>query len=96
MTATEIYTDSFGNVLAPIDYEWGYEGLTLSVGPMSEKQEALYREIIDGIDHRYVYDSDILTMVLEEAKDYFNGTISSKEAAAKIQERVTVYMEDYK
>lgn len=95
-TITETCTDDFGNVMVPISYEWGYEEIQLQVGPLNEQQVALYREMVQSADHRYVYDSDVITMVQEEAEDYFKGQISAEEACENMQERISVYMEDYR
>lgn len=94
-TAKEEYVDEFGNKILPLSYEWGYEELEIDVKPLSAKQEALYRDTIYQMDHRYVYDYDMVTMVSEEVEPYFAGDISAEEAAANLQERVSVYMEDY-
>jgi len=95
-TATEAYTDDFGNEILPVSYEWGYEDIMMQMSPLSEQQAQLYRDAVMQTDHRYVYDSDVITMVTEEAQPYFDGQISAEEAAANIQERVSTYMEDYK
>lgn len=95
-TTTESYTDEFGNTIAPMSYEWGYDELEIDVEPMSGEQEALYRKTVQNMDHKYVYDYDVITIVTEEAEPYFDGDISAQEAAANIQKRVSVYMEDYK
>lgn len=96
ITATEPYTDDFGHEIKPISYEWGYEDVFLQVGPLEDKLEELYRKTAKQADRRYVYDSDVMKMVQEEAKDYFDGEMSVKEAAENIQKRVSVYMDDYK
>ena len=94
-TAKEEYVDEFGNKISPLSYEWGYEELEIEVRPLDSRQEALYRDAIYQMDHKYVYDYDIVTMVSEEAEPFFSGDISLEEAAANIQRRVSVYMEDY-
>lgn len=95
-TTTETYTDDFGNQIAPISYEWYYEEMEIQVKPLNREQEALYREIVLGTDHKYVYDADVNRIVLEEAEPYFDGDITSREAAEKIQKRVSEYMADYR
>lgn len=95
-TATEAYTDDFGNKIAPISYEWYYEETEMQVKPLSKEQEALYRESVSGMDHKCVYDPDVNRIVLEEAEPYFDGDITSQEAAEKIQKRVSEYMADYR
>ena len=94
-TAKEDYVDEFGNKISPLSYEWGYGELEIEVTPLSAEQKSLYRDSILGMDHKYVYDHDMVTMVSEEAEPYFAGDISAEEAAVNIQERVSVYMEDY-
>ncbi|MBQ8528044.1 MAG: hypothetical protein IJ429_06175 [Lachnospiraceae bacterium] len=95
-SATEAYTDAFGNEMNPISHEWGYEDIQLKFEPLNEKRTAFYRRAIEALDHRYVYDSDVIMMVQEEAEGYFKGEISAAQAAANTQERVSVYMEDYR
>ena len=95
-TATEPYTDDFGNDITPVSYEWGYEELTLQVSPLTEKQMSVFTDAVERVDHKYVYDSDIMTIITEETEGYFEGEISAKQAADQIQKRVSVYMEDYR
>ncbi len=94
-TATEAYTDILGNEITPIRAEWGYEELEIDMKPLSGQQETLFREIVQSLDHKYVYDYDVISMVTEEAEPYFEGDMTAKEAAANIQKRVSVYMADY-
>ena len=95
-TATEPYTDDFGNDITPVSYEWGYEELTMQVSPLTEKQMSVFTDAVERVDHKYVYDSDIMTIITEETEGYFEGEISAKQAADQIQKRVSVYMEDYR
>lgn len=67
----------------------------MAADSVTEEQAELFEETIAGIDHRFMYDSDINAMVLEEADPYFNGQISVEEAAFEIQTRVTEYMKKY-
>lgn len=62
---------------------------------VTEEQTGLFEDVIAGIDHRYMYDSDIDAIVLEEADPYFNGQIPAEEAAFEIQTRVMEYMKKY-
>lgn len=95
-TATEEYTDEFGNQITPISYEWANEEIVMEVKALDKEQEALYRDIVQRIDHQYVYDMDVQDIVSQETMPYFRGEISAEEAAANIQERVLVYMQDFK
>ncbi len=95
-TTKEEYTDAFGNRILPISYEWANEEVVMKVGPLDREGEALYRKVLQNIDRQYVYDTDIADILCEEADPYFNGDISAKETAVNIQNRVSVYMEDYK
>ncbi len=95
-TAAEPYTDDFGNEITPLSYEWGYEELTLQVSPLTDKQMTVFTDAVERIDHKYVYDSDIMTIISEETADYFSGKISAEQTADNIQKRVSVYMEDYR
>lgn len=78
-----------------MSYEWGYEEAEIEVKPMNEKEKAIYLELIQNMDRKYVYDYDIMTIVTEEAEPYFEGNITAQDAAANIQKRVSVYMADY-
>lgn len=95
-TTDESYTDEFGNEILPMSYEWGHEDVEIDVEPLNDEQEAIYREVVCNMDHKYVYDYDLIQIVLEEAEPYFEGEISAREAADNIQNRVSVYMEDYR
>ncbi len=94
-TATEAYTDDFGNEIKPLNQEWGYDDVQVKIQPLNKSQEDLLRKAIADMDHKYMYDSDIIGVVLEEAQGYFEGDFSAEEVSKTIQERVTVYMDDF-
>nr|MBQ8251845.1 hypothetical protein [Lachnospiraceae bacterium] len=95
-TSTEPYTDDFGNEITPLSYEWEFEGVVQNVSPLTEKQMKVFVDAVERMDHKYVYDEDIMTMISEETADYFNGKKSAQQAAADVQKRVSVYMEDFR
>lgn len=58
------------------------------------EQFAQIQEIINAADHYMNYDPKIVRMIEEEAKPFFNGQKTAKEAAKLIQNRATTYLNE--
>ena len=93
-SATEKYTDEYGNEIEPYQSSWGYDDLDVEIGPLSEEQVNKLREVIASVDHLYVYNDDIMTIIADETGAYFSGQKSAKDVADIVQNRVSNYVNE--
>lgn len=62
---------------------------------MENKQDVLdLYEIIELPEHMAVYDETVVDIIIEEAEEYFAGNRTAEEAAARVQERVSLYVSE--
>ena len=93
-TTTEEYTDEFGNEISPVDSSYGYDDWETEIGPASEKEIELFRELINNVTKTADYNEEIISIIEEETKAYFEGDKSVDEVADIIQNRVTTYVNE--
>ena len=93
-SATEKYTDEYGNEIEPYQSSWGYDDLDVEIGPLSEDQVNKLREVIASVGHLYVYNDDIMTIIADETGAYFSGQKSAKDVADIVQNRVSNYVNE--
>lgn len=93
-SATEAYTDEYGNEIQPLDSTWGYDDIEVQIKPLTEEQVQKLREVIASVDHLYKYHDEINTIVMEESGAYFSGQKTAKEVAGIIQNRVSTYVNE--
>ena len=94
VTTTKAYTDDFGNKIEPLSGSWGFQSITVDIKPLTEEQAGMMRDIIASIDHKVVYNTDVMNIISEEAGAYFSGAKSAKETASIIQNRVSTYVNE--
>lgn len=93
-TATKAYKDDYGNDIQPYENSWGWDDLEVQLGPMSADEEQMYRDLINNTTKAVSSDQEIMDIITEEAKNYFNGQKSLDETADIIQNRVTTYVNE--
>ena len=60
---------------------------------IENKQDVLdLYEIIELPEHMAVYDETVVDIIIEEAEEYFAGNRTAEDAAARVQERVSLYV----
>ncbi len=60
---------------------------------IENKQDVLdLYEIIELPEHMAVYDETVVDIIIEEADEYFAGNRTAEDAAARVQERVSLYV----
>ncbi|MDE5967243.1 MAG: hypothetical protein K2G89_10480 [Lachnospiraceae bacterium] len=91
---TEPYTDEMGQEVNVMDSSWGWDDLEVKIGPLSEKQMNLYKELLGSIHKVSSYNDEIMTIIQEEVKAYFAGEKSVDETAKLIQNRVSTYVNE--
>lgn len=94
-SATEEYTDEFGNEIWPNDggtYQVG--SIVADIKPLTEEEEQEFRNLVDSITPVGFQDDMIVQIVLEEARQYYSGDKSLDETCSMIQNRVTTYINE--
>lgn len=71
---------------------WGDWEYTYHVCTQEEAEELT--ELIEGVESRYNYDSTLFSMISEEAEPFFKGQKTVDEAAAIIQNRISLYLSE--
>ena len=60
---------------------------------IENKQDVLdLYELIELPEHMAVYDETVVDIIIEEAEEYFAGNRTAEDAAARVQERVSLYV----
>ncbi len=92
-------TDENGNIVYEsgrryINTQYYYNGNSVDIGVIDREHVDRFNVFLSGIEQVYRYDSSIIAIVQEEADAYFNGQRSAKEAAAIIQNRVSLVVNE--
>ena len=93
-TATKAYKDELGQDIEPLDSSWGWDDLEVKIGPLSSKEEKMYRDLIDGVTKVNTNNYEVMDIITEEAKAYFAGQKGLDETADIIQNRVTTFVNE--
>lgn len=95
-TATEKYTDEFGQEIEPYNSTWGYDDLEVEIKPASQEQVDMYTDLVNSTKKVQDYDESLMEIVQEEAKTYFAGEKSLDETVKIIQNRIETYVNENK
>jgi ABC-type glycerol-3-phosphate transport system substrate-binding protein len=95
-STTTSYVDEFGNEITPLESTWGWDDLEVEIKPLTDEQVEMLRELIASADHLSGAQEDIMSIITEEADDYFNGVKSKDEVVNIIQNRVSTYVNENK
>lgn len=91
--AMEQEYDSDGNPVSK--YGWGTsDGTEYQAYALTQAQADKIMALIDSTTTTYGYDSSLLEIITEEANAFFNGQKSAADAAAMIQSRVSIYVNE--
>lgn len=89
------YTDAYGREIYPMDqYAWGLDDTEVHIEPLEQYQIQRMRSLVEYADHLFFYDSDIIDIIIEETQPFFDGQISAKETAERVQKSATEYMNE--
>lgn len=91
----EYYTDENGEQ-QPIHYGsvLNEDGTEVRFYALTEEEVQEIRDIVDTIQFTADFDYNIVNVVIEEARSYFNGEKTVDEAAALIQSRMNIYINE--
>lgn len=73
---------------------WGLGNVELYVPNPTDEDIEEIRKVIDSVDVAGDFDTQIESIISEEAESYFEGQKTAKEAADIIQSRVSVYVKE--
>ena len=95
-SATEKYTDDFGQEIEPLNSGYGFDDYEVEIVPLTDKQVEMYRDIVSRVDREYNYNTEIMNIIDEEAAAFFAGQKSASEVAKIIQNRANTYINESK
>ena len=77
---------------------FGYraDGTFYETNPLSDEDVNEFVNIVKSVNEAYSSDSRIKSIIDESVGEYFNGSMTSKEAAEQIQNKVTLYLNEIK
>lgn len=75
---------------------WTINDIEVKVGTPTDEDINVIKNIINSGDNKFTYDSEIDSMITEEAEAYFKGQKTAKEVAEIIQSRVSMYVKENK
>lgn len=93
-TTTKAYTDELGQEITPLESSWGWDDLEVEIKPLNEKEENLYKDLVNNTKKAGGYNSALMDIITEEAKPYFAGEKSLDETVDIIQNRVKTYVNE--
>ncbi len=95
LTATEVYTDEFGEIIQPVEERtMTYGDIEVEIGIPTQEDVETYINIINQTKYCVDGDGVIFNIILEEATDYFKGKKSLDKTVEVIQNRVTTYVNE--
>lgn len=90
----EYYEDEDGNQKEMAKSVWGQGDFSVEVFSVTAEQVERVRELIDSVGNDQKSNAKINEIINEEALAYFEGQKSAQDAAALIQNRVQVYVNE--
>ena len=90
---SEITYDENGNPQSTGGVGWG-DGIMLEIYPVGQEQIDQVTGLLDRITRSYSYDSQLLSIISEEAAAFFAGQRSAADTASIIQGRIRIYISE--
>lgn len=92
--ATEKFTDEYGGEHEPVQSGWSWDDFETDIKPTSQEEADLYMDLINNTKKVSDWNSDILEIIIDESKAYFQGDKSLDETVNIIQNRVKTYVNE--
>lgn len=89
LTATEGYTDHYGEHILAGDFYYGVGELSVSIGAISEEEANILMEKIESARYIPPMKEAYLSIIQEEAERYFKGESSMKTVTDNIENRLS-------
>lgn len=94
MTPT-YYEDENGDQVEEMKTSWGYDDFELDIYAATKEEVDAVRELIASADKLTgTVDEQLVNIVTEEAEAFFSGQKSARDAAAVIQNRIQIYVNE--
>lgn len=90
VTATENYTDRFGEEILAGDFLYGVNDVTLELGNMSEEETDKLTELLSSAVYVEPVDLDYLGIISEEVQYYYEGVKSAEEVCETLEARLSI------
>lgn len=88
---------AFDNIIST-SYRTGFgyrtDGTFYETAPLSDDDVSGFAEVVKSINNAYSCDSRIREIMHESLDEYFSGRIKVNEAAERIQNKVSLYLDE--
>lgn len=93
-SADKQFTTEEGITIEPYTCEITYDDYQVKLGAMTEEERELFWELVNSTTKTNTYEEEIMSIILEEARAYFEAHRTAKDTAQAIEERVTLYLSE--
>lgn len=93
-TAIDGYMDEKQRFIEPVSGEVKIGEATIALEPVALEDAAEFLRLIDSIGHQSKIDKVIFSILQEETRYYFEGEMTSEDAAERVQNRVSTYLKE--
>ncbi len=90
----EYYEDENGTKHKQSKTTWGYDDFQIEIFAATEEEVAAVRKLIESVNSSYQFDTQMFTIIEEEAGAFFEGQKSAKDVADIIQSRIQIYVNE--
>lgn len=94
LTATENYTDRFGNQILVGSNSYGMNGVVMEIDVVSSEDAEHMKDMISGATYIEPMDSEYLTILEEEVQYYLNGERDAKTTCEMLENRLSIALEE--
>lgn len=93
-SATDEYVDESGIRINPYRCEMEYDGFEYIIEAMTDEEKSKFYKLLDSTEREFQYDDELLSIILEEAEDYFSGNKELDAVVENIHNRVKLYCQE--
>ncbi|MFA9377721.1 MAG: ABC transporter substrate-binding protein [Lachnotalea sp.] len=90
----EYYEDETGKQAEQSKTSWGYDDFNVDIYAATQEEVDAVKNLIDNANGTYQYNSNMYSIISEEAAAYFSGQKTSKDVADVIQSRLQIYVNE--
>ena len=90
----EYYIDENGNEVEQSKGGWGWDDFYIDLYAATQEEVDAITELINTCDRTYSMDTQLITIMTEEAAPYFEGQKTAQDVADIIQSRVKMYVNE--
>lgn len=93
-SADKQYTTEEGITIEPYSCEIGYDDYQVKLGAMTEEEIEGFWRLVDSTTRTNSYEEELMNIILEEARAYFEGNKSAVDTAKTIEQRVNLSLSE--